>query len=111
MSVYHKLRFPPSASDSSLILDCIILSHKHRRIAARTEEDIVVYDYKAAQKTAVPPFVQEVFQNTFRSQEEETSRSRTRIWQLIKEVEELEKETWDREDAVEDLGAAGKTTA
>ncbi len=106
VSVYHKLRAPPQASDTSLILDCVILSHRHRRVAARTEEDIVIYDYSAARKTAVPPFVLDVFRDTWRLQEEETRRARGRIRDLAGEVESLEKETWDREDAVEDLGAA-----
>lgn len=106
ISVYHKLRSPPEASDTSLILDCVILSHKHRRVAARTEEDIVIYDYQGARKTAMPPFVLDVFRETWRLQEEETRRARGRIWELVQEVETLEKETWDNPDAVEDLGSA-----
>ena len=35
-------------------------------------------------------------------------RSRDRIGELVREVEALEKETWDRKDAVEDLGSAAK---
>ncbi|KAI1411854.1 thioesterase-like superfamily-domain-containing protein [Hypoxylon sp. FL1857] len=108
ISAYHKLRSLPSASDTSLILDCVILSHNHKRVAARTEEDIVVYDYKAARKTPVPPFALDAFQDIWRQQEEETRRARARIWSLVKDVEALEKQTWDRKDAVEDLGAAGK---
>ncbi|ORY70963.1 thioesterase-like superfamily-domain-containing protein [Pseudomassariella vexata] len=107
ISVYHKLRSLPSATDTSLILDCVILSHKHRRVAARTEEDIVIYDYKAGKKTTVPPFVLDVFRDTWRQQEEATSKARDRIWGLLGEVEALEKETWDCEGAVEDLGATG----
>lgn len=68
----------------------------------------MIYDYAAATKTTMPDFVLDVFQDTFRKQEEAMVTSRNRIWQLTKEVEALEKETWDREDAVEDLGAAGK---
>ncbi|KAI1499736.1 Thioesterase/thiol ester dehydrase-isomerase [Biscogniauxia marginata] len=109
ISVYHKLRAQPSPSDTSLILDCVILSHRHRRVAARTEEDIVVYDYRQAQKTRVPPFALDLLRDTWRLQEEETRRARERVWGLIREVESLEKETWDREDAVEDLGAAAKS--
>lgn len=111
ISAYHRLRSLPSASDTSLILDCIILSHNHRRLAARTEEDIVVYDYRAARKAPVPSFALHVLRDTWRKQEEETLRARTRIWGLINEVEALEKETWDRADAVEDVGAAGKSRA
>lgn len=106
--MYHKLRLKPEASHTSLILDCVILSHRHRRVAARTEEDVAIYDYRAGRKTTMPPFVLDVFRDTWRRQEEEIGRARGRIWELIREVEALEKETWDREDAVEDLGAADK---
>ncbi|KAK8062329.1 hypothetical protein PG997_014426 [Apiospora hydei] len=108
ISVYHKLRSLPSESDTSLILDCMILSHKHRRIAARTEEDVVIYDYREGKKTTMPQFVLQTFRDTWERQEGETRRARLRIQELAREVEALEKETWDREDAVEDLGAAGK---
>lgn len=83
------------------MLDCIVLSHQHRRIAARLEEDIVVYDYKQGRKTSMPDFMAELFAETYRMQEAETLRARMRIWELIGEVEKLEKETWDREDAIE----------
>jgi len=85
----------------------MILSHKHRRIAARTEEDVVIYDYRAGKKATMPPFVLQTFQDTWERQEGETKRARLRIQELSREVEALEKETWNREDAVEDLGAAG----
>ncbi|ETS80839.1 hypothetical protein PFICI_08368 [Pestalotiopsis fici W106-1] len=109
ISVYHKLRSLPGRSDTSLILDCMILSHRHHRVAARTAEDVVIYDYRNATKTTTPPFVQDVFQSTWEKQEAAICSSRARIWQLTKQVEEIEKETWDREDAVEDLGASGST--
>jgi len=117
ISVYHKLRTDPSSSSSSsaphpdnsaFYLDCIVLSHNARRIAARLEEDIVVYDYRKAGKTAMPDFMVSLFGETFRMQEREMRRARGRIWELIKEVEQLERETWDREGAVEDVGSGGK---
>jgi hypothetical protein len=107
ISVYHKLRTDPSSSetpDSAFYLDCIVLSHNARRIAARLEEDIVVYDYRKAGKTAMPDFMVKLFGETYMLQEQETRRARARIWGLINAVEELEKETWDREGAVEDVG-------
>ncbi|KAI0139505.1 thioesterase-like superfamily-domain-containing protein [Hypoxylon sp. NC0597] len=110
ISAYHKLRSLPSATDTSLILDCIILSHNHKRVAARTEEDIVIYDYKAARKTVVPPFALDTFRDIWRLQEEEIQRARARIWSLVGQVEVLEKETWDKPDAIEDMGAAVKGT-
>lgn len=106
MSVYHKLRHAPTAIDTSIILDCIILSHKHQRVAARTEEDIVLYDYQKGKKTTMPPFVLDAFKETWRLQEEETRRAQLRIWQLCDEVRALEKETWDLLGRVEDMGTA-----
>ncbi len=91
---------------TSLILDCVILSHRHRRVAARTFEDIAIYDYREAKKTVLPDFMLDVLRDTWRRQEERAGWARERIWGLLKEVECLEKETWDRKDAVEDLGAA-----
>ncbi|KAI1849504.1 hypothetical protein JX265_012755 [Neoarthrinium moseri] len=103
-SEWRKLMTPRA---TGLILKSIKADYKfHRRIAARTEEDIVIYDYKAASKTTMPPFVLGVFQDTWQRQVDEMARARQRIWQLVGEVESLEKETWNREDAVEDLGAA-----
>ena len=112
ISVYHKLRESPQAdpAPSAFVLDCIVLSHRHRRLAARLVEDIVIYDYKAAGKTSMPPFVQKIFRETYRLQQEETARARTRIWDLIRTVERLEKETWNRDDAVEDMGSASGST-
>lgn len=111
VSVYHKLRYPPSAqpSPTSLLLDAIVLSHKHRRASASTEEDVVIYDYRVAEKTEMLPFMKDVLEDTYRQQEEEKVRARARIWELIMTVEKLERETWDRPDAVEDLGGAGKS--
>lgn len=111
VSVYHKLRYPPSQqpSPSSLILDAIILSHRHRRASAKIEEDIVIYDYKAAKKTEMLPFMKDVLEDTFQQQEAERVRARARIWELIDTVEKLEKETWDSPNAVEDLGSADAT--
>lgn len=108
ISVFHKLRTLPEGNPapSAFMLDCIVVSHQHRRIAARLEEDIVVYDYKAARKASMPDFMMKLFVETYRMQEAETLLARTRIWDLINAVEALEKETWDREDAVEDVGSA-----
>jgi acyl-CoA thioesterase FadM len=115
VSVYHRLRHPPSSSPSpsSLILDAAVFSHRHRRVSARVEEDVVIYDYRAAKKTEMPAFMRGVLEETFVRQQDETARARRRIWELIRGVEGLENETWDRPGAVEDFGGAAtaaKTT-
>ncbi|KAK3326221.1 thioesterase-like superfamily-domain-containing protein [Apodospora peruviana] len=110
ISVYHKLRVKPEGepAPSAFMLDCIVLSHQHRRVAAKLEEDIVVYDYRVAKKASMPQFMVDVFDETYRLQQEETVRARTQIWSLVRAVEQLEKETWNREGAVEDLGSSAK---
>ncbi len=107
ISAYHKLRESPIGQSqlTSLVLDCVILSHRHRRPAARTREDIAIYDYKIGRTTEMPAFMRDVLSDVWRLQQGETLRARTRIWELVRAVESLEKETWDREGAVEDLGS------
>lgn len=111
VSVYHKLRDHPDSAPSphSLQLDAIVLSHRHRRTAAVVLEEDVVYDYRAGKKTEVLPFMKEVLAKTYDLQHQEKLRARERIWELIDAVTKLEKETWDRPDAVEDLGGAAKS--
>src|SRR5690349_1675950 len=105
ISVYHRLRTRPGGdpAPSSFYLDCIVLSHQHRRIACRLEEDIVIYDYKKAGKTSMPGFMLDMFEQTWELQEQETLRARRRISALHGAVQRLENETWNRPDAVEDM--------
>lgn len=107
VSIYHKLRAAPQPGRTdSFILDVLIMSERHQRPAARCVEDIVVYDYRAAQKTPLPPFMQRVLLDTWRQQEEARKVNTARVRQLLDRVRQLEKETWDREGAVEDMGSA-----
>lgn len=105
ISVFHKLRELPKDSDSNFMLDVVILSELQQRPAARCEEDIVVYDYKAGRKRAIMPFMMKAFEETWKAQEETKRRVAKRIEELEGTVRQLEEETWDRADAVEDLGA------
>jgi hypothetical protein len=106
ISVHHKLRSRPEGNPapSSFILHCVVLSHRHRRVACRLEEDIVVYDYRKGGKTGMPAFMLDMFEETWRLQEVATLRARKRIREMHAVVERLEGETWDRVGAVEDMG-------
>ncbi|KAK4040211.1 thioesterase-like superfamily-domain-containing protein [Parachaetomium inaequale] len=108
ISVHHKLRTQPTRdpAPSSFYLDCVVLSHRHRRVACRLEEDIVVYDYQKGGKTGMPAFMLDMFEETWRLQEEATARARSRIVAMHAAVERLEGETWNRADAVEDMGGS-----
>ena len=105
VSVYHKLRELPSESTDSFILDVIILSERHRRVAARCIEDIVVYDYRKAKKVPLRHFMVDCFQETFKQQEQVKHKYGTTIHGLMQQVKELEQASWDRPDAKEDVGS------
>ncbi|RMY63030.1 hypothetical protein D0865_00102 [Hortaea werneckii] len=105
ISVYHKLRAEPTAGTDSFILDVLIVSELHQRPAARCIEDIVVYDYTVGKKTALRPFMLDVFKDTWQLQEEAKRKNSARVYGLLDRVRQLEQESWDRKDAVEDMGA------
>jgi hypothetical protein len=84
----------------------LIVSELHRRVAARCVEDIVIYDYKAAKKSSMEPFMVERLQETFALQEQAKEKYGNKAWDLIRRVQELEKSSWDRPDAKEDFGSA-----
>lgn len=104
ISVYHKLRAAPTASTDSFILDVLILSERHQRPAARCEEDIVVYDYRSGAKTPLRGFMVDKFMETFELQEQSKIRNEGRVRDLLRRVQRLERTSWDRPGAVEDMG-------
>ena len=102
--MYHKLRSLPSESTEAFELDVLILSERHQRAAARCVEDIVVYDYQQGRKTAIRPFMFKAFRKTFELQEIAKEQNNQHVRALLNGVERLEKATWNRSDAKEDLG-------
>ena len=70
ISAYHKIRVMPKETDSSMLLDVMILSEGKQRIAAKAEEDVVVYIYKAGQKSYLPDYMLAQFKTQFEEQEE-----------------------------------------
>lgn len=108
ISVYHKLAAEPTAETDSFVLDVVILSELHQRPAARCVEDIVVYDYQAAKKAPLLPFMVDAFRKTWKLQEEAKKANSDKVRALLDEVRALEQESWDRPDAVEDMGVAGQ---
>lgn len=106
ISVYHKLAAEPTSETDSFVLDALILSERQQRPAARCVEDIVFYDYKKGKKAALRPFMVEKFRQTWQLQEAAKKTNSERVTSLLDRVRALEKATWDRADAVEDLGSA-----
>ncbi|KAK4960367.1 hypothetical protein LTR10_003262 [Elasticomyces elasticus] len=107
ISIYHKIKSEPTSGTSSFVLDVLIMSELHQRPAARLVEDIVVYDYTKGKKIPLPPFMLNVFRDTWKFQEEAKIRNSARVSCLLEDVRKLEQSTWDRSDAVEHTGSAG----
>ena len=106
ISIYHKLRAAPTTSTDSFILEVLILSERHQRPAARCMEDIVVYNYRQGSKSPLRDFMVTKFRETFELQEQSKVRNDRRVRDLLYRVQRLEKQVWDRPDAVEDFGEA-----
>ena len=67
----------------------------------------MVYDYQKGAKTPLEAFMLGKFEQTWEAQEQARMHNGTSIRKLIEKVEKLEKESWDREGAVEDMGGGG----
>ncbi|KAL4910604.1 hypothetical protein BDW74DRAFT_685 [Aspergillus multicolor] len=109
VTVYHKLVHDPSSSQSSQFafhLQAMIISESRQRPAARVHEDLVTYDYKLGKKAAIPPFLMDQLKDTWKRQEQAKKEWQQRILDIEARVRRLEVESWDREDAVEDMGSA-----
>lgn len=106
ITVLHKLAAPPSSSTDHFILDVVIFSERHQRPAARLVEDIVVYDYVKGKKAPLKPFMVEGFRQIWREQEAVKSEVGKRVRWIEERVRDIEKASWDRADAIEDLGSA-----
>jgi Thioesterase-like superfamily len=111
ITVYHKLIHDPSSSsfayESAFEQELLILSEAHQRPAARCLEENVIYDYRLQCKTSLMPgFIIEQFKKTWAMQEEAKGIWKKRILEIEYKVRALEVASWDREDAVEDMGSA-----
>ncbi|KAF2685540.1 hypothetical protein K458DRAFT_416776 [Lentithecium fluviatile CBS 122367] len=106
VTVLHKLKDKPKSDSDHFILDVLILSELHRRPAARCVEDIAVYDYRQARKSAMKPFMVKKLQETYDLQEQAKQTYGNKVLDLLSRVHHLEKSSWDRPDAKEDFGSA-----
>ncbi|USW59515.1 Putative HotDog domain superfamily protein [Septoria linicola] len=107
VTIYHKLSTEPVEGTDTFIMDAIILSELHQRPAARCIEDCVLYDYRTAKKRPLLPYMLPVLRRTWELQEEAKRVNSQRVLSLLERVRKLEKASWDREGAVEDMGSAG----
>ncbi|RDW83425.1 hypothetical protein BP5796_04916 [Coleophoma crateriformis] len=113
VSVYHRitekmhdLGEDPEHSVNSFKLQVLILSEKHQRPAAKCSEEIVFYDYQKKKPRPLYPFMIEAFDKLHAEQESAERSAIEKMNELDARILQLEKQTWDREDAVEDMGGS-----
>ncbi|KAK5996841.1 hypothetical protein PT974_02186 [Cladobotryum mycophilum] len=89
VSIVHKIATEVDSTSDRFVLESIIFSEKHQRIAARTWEDIVVYDYIAGKKAPLKPFMVEALANMYHLQEKRRKAVEAEIGEfndLIREI-------------------------
>ncbi|KAI2643639.1 hypothetical protein GGS21DRAFT_27357 [Xylaria nigripes] len=104
--MYHKVSLCPERIHTALKLESVVLSHKHRRVAARSVEVLGTYDYKNATVVELPPFVRYGMRKYWEKQWRQITWADWRIARLREDVKDLAKATWNHENAVEDFGTA-----
>lgn len=64
----------------------------------------MVYDYRRGVKSPLRDFMVDKLRETFELQEQSKSHNERRVKDLLQRVQRLERQVWDRPDAVEDTG-------
>ena len=76
----------------TLVLDVLLLSHLHTRVAATFREEVTMFDYVRGRKMdALPGFMQRAFENVVEEQEVEIRYWRARREEVERLIEELER--------------------
>lgn len=66
----------------------------------------MIYNYKQGKKTEMQEFMVEKFRETVEEQNRSQRQNDRRIRDLLQRVQRLERQVWDRPNAVEDVGNA-----
>ncbi|MCJ1292368.1 hypothetical protein MMC34_003918 [Xylographa carneopallida] len=106
-TIYHRLKesVSASASPTKLLLSSLLLSTTAQRPAARIQEEIVIFDYRIQKSARLPEHMQDMLRVRWEEQEQAKRMWESRAKQVEEMVEELEKESWKRLGAVEDMGS------
>lgn len=88
--VMHRLTTKPDYTSDRVILSAACYSMNHRRIAAKFEEDIVVYDYDKAKKTPLKPYMVDEMLKVWELQEQSKTEANKKIAELEAFITSLE---------------------
>ncbi|GKT64074.1 4-hydroxybenzoyl-thioesterase [Colletotrichum tofieldiae] len=81
----------PTYESDYILLEALLVSHGHRRPAARCFEDIVVYDYKTAKRAPLKPFMVDRLRETYEAQDRSKAECEKKVQELVEAVERLER--------------------
>lgn len=90
VTVLHKLVTKPDYSSDRFYLEAVMYSEQQRRPAAKCFEDIVVYDYRAAKKAPLKPFMVDELQATYDLQEQKKKEAEKKVAELQAFVQQVE---------------------
>lgn len=90
VTVLHKLMERPDNTSDRVFMEAVAFSHKHQRVAARFFEDIAVYDYRAAKRAPLKPFMVEEMQKMYNLQEQRQQEVERQVQQILYALDELQ---------------------
>lgn len=91
ITVLYRLSEPPTYDSDHLKMEVWLLSENACRVAARCIEDVTIYNYPAAKKSLLEPFMVDQLAETFHLQEQSRRRYREEVRRVISAVEDIER--------------------
>ena len=70
-------------------MEAWVLSHQHRRVAAKCVDDTVIYDYTSGKRSVLKPFMVDKLQHTFELQKMCKTKYTEEASKAITAVEEI----------------------
>ncbi|MCJ1401575.1 hypothetical protein MMC11_004791 [Xylographa trunciseda] len=92
------------ASPTKLLFSCLLLSTAAQRPSARIQEEIVAFDYRIQKPARFPEHMLDMLRVRWEEQEQTRAMWEESAKQLEAMVEGLERQSWNRQGAVEDVG-------
>ncbi|KNG87079.1 hypothetical protein ANOM_005695, partial [Aspergillus nomiae NRRL 13137] len=89
ISVLYKLVERPTYESTCLRMEAWVLSHQHRRVAAKCFDDTVIYDYTSGKRSVLKPFMVDKLQHTFELQKMCKTKYTEEASKAITAVEEI----------------------
>jgi hypothetical protein len=90
INVVYKLTQAPKADSTSLFLEAAIYSSRNRRLAAKCYEELVVYNYRKAERATLPSWLYAGLRDVWNMQGEAIEWAEKEIRELLRRFEEFE---------------------